>query len=51
MLSRLFSLSISSLRKLDEEANKFYDTKLDLYEAVPPIWERGVHLVYRECFS
>ena len=33
MLSRLYSLSISSLRKLDEQANKFYDRKLDLYEA------------------
>ena len=30
--SRLSSLSISSLRKLDEEANKFYDRKHDLYE-------------------
>ena len=34
MLYRLPSLSISSLRKLDEEANKFYDRKHDLYEAV-----------------
>ena len=33
MLSRLSSLSISSLRKLGEEANKFYDRKHDLYEA------------------
>ena len=33
MLSRLSSLSISSLRKLDETANKFYDRKHDLYEA------------------
>ena len=33
MLSRLSSLSISSLRKLDEEANKFYDRKHDLYKA------------------
>ena len=33
MLSKLSSLSISSLRKLDEEANKFYDRKHDLYEA------------------
>ena len=33
MLSRLSSLSISSLRKLDGEANKFYDRKHDLYEA------------------
>ena len=32
-LSRLSSLSISSLHKLDEEANKFYDRKHDLYEA------------------
>ena len=32
MLSRLSSLSISSLRKLDEEANKLYDRKHDLYE-------------------
>ena len=32
MLSRLSSLSISSLYKLDEEANKFYDRK-HLYEA------------------
>ena len=31
MLSRLSSLSIASLRKLDEEANKFYDSKHDLY--------------------
>ena len=33
MLSKLSSLSISSLRSLDEEANKFYDRKHDLYEA------------------
>ena len=32
MLSRLSSLSISSLHKLDKEANKFYDRKHDLYE-------------------
>ena len=31
MLSKLSSLSIASLRKLDEEANKFYDRKYDLY--------------------
>ena len=31
MLSKLSSLSIASLRKLDEEANKFYDSKHDLY--------------------
>ena len=34
MLPKLASLSISSLRKLDDEANKFYDRKHDLYEAV-----------------
>ena len=33
MLSKLASLSISSLRNLDDEANKFYDRKHDLYEA------------------
>ena len=33
MLSKLSSLSISSLRKLDDEANKVYDRKHDLYEA------------------
>ena len=33
MLSRISSLSISCLRKLDEEANTFYDRKQDLYEA------------------
>ena len=33
MLSKLASLSISSLRKLDDKANKFYDRKHDLYEA------------------
>ena len=33
MLSKLSSLSIASLRKLDEEANKFYDRKHDLYHA------------------
>ena len=33
LLSKLSSFSISSLRKLDEEANKFYDQKNDLYEA------------------
>ena len=33
MLSKLASLSASSLRKLDDEANKFYDRKHDLYEA------------------
>ena len=35
MLSILASLSVSSLRKLDDEANKFYDRKHDLYEAAP----------------
>ena len=30
MLSKFSSLSIASLRKLDEEANKFYDSKHDL---------------------
>ena len=33
MLSKLSSLSISSLRRLDEEASKVYDRKHDLYEA------------------
>ena len=33
MLSKLASLSVSSLHKLDDEANKFYDRKHDLYEA------------------
>ena len=33
MLSKLSSLSVSSLRKLDDEAKKFYDRKHDLYEA------------------
>ena len=33
MLSNLASLSIFSLRKLDDEANKLYDRKHDLYEA------------------
>ena len=33
MLSKLASLSVSSLRQLDDEANKFYDRKHDLYEA------------------
>ena len=33
MLSKLSSLSISSLRKLNEEAIKFYNRKDDLYEA------------------
>ena len=33
MLSKLASLSVSSLRKLDDEANKFNDRKHDLYEA------------------
>ena len=33
MLPKLASLSVSSLRKLDDEANKFYDRKHDLYEA------------------
>ena len=33
MLSKLASLSISSLRKLDVEANKICDRKHDLYEA------------------
>ena len=32
-LLKISSLSISSLRKLDEEANKCYDRKHDLYEA------------------
>ena len=38
MLSRLSSLSISSVRKLDEEANKFYDRKHVLYEAALLTW-------------
>ena len=33
MFSKLASLSISSLRNLDNEANKVYDRKYDLYEA------------------
>ena len=33
MFSKLASLSVSSLRKLDDEANKFYDRKHNLYEA------------------
>ena len=33
MLSKLSSLSISSLRRLDDDANKVYDRKHDLYEA------------------
>ena len=33
MLSKLAPLSVSSLRKLDDEANKFYDRKHDFYEA------------------
>ena len=32
-LSKLASLSVSSLRKLDDEANKFYDRKHNLYDA------------------
>ena len=32
-LSRLFTLSISSLRNLDIEANKFYDIAQQLYDA------------------
>ena len=35
MLSKLSSLSSASLRKLDEEANKFYDRKHDLYNTAP----------------
>ena len=31
LLSKLSSLSIASLRKLDEEANKLYDSKHELY--------------------
>ena len=33
ILSKLVLLSISSLRKLDDEANKFYERKHDMYEA------------------
>ena len=33
MLSKLASLSVSSLRKLDDEANKFYNRKHNLCEA------------------
>ena len=33
LLSKLASLFISSLRKLSDEANKFYDRKHNLYEA------------------
>ena len=32
MLSKLSSLSIASLRKLDEEGNEFYDRKHDFYQ-------------------
>ena len=32
MLSKLFSLSIGILRTLEEEANKFYEIKHDLYQ-------------------
>ena len=32
MFSKLALLSIASLRKLDEEANKFYDRKHDFYQ-------------------
>ena len=32
MLPKLSSLSIVSLRKLDEEANKFYERKHDFYQ-------------------
>ena len=32
MLLKLSSFSIASLRKLDEEANKFYDRKHDFYQ-------------------
>ena len=32
MLSKLFSLSIASLRKLDEEANNCFDRKHDFYQ-------------------
>ena len=33
MLCKLASLCVSSVRKSDDEANKFYDRKHDLYEA------------------
>ena len=33
MLSKLTSLSVSTLPKFDNEANKFYDRKHELYEA------------------
>ena len=33
MLSKLAYMSFSSLRKLDDEANKFYDRQYDLHEA------------------
>ena len=33
MLSKLASLSVSPLRKLEDETNEFYDRKHDLYEA------------------
>ena len=33
MLSKLASLSFTSLRKLEDEADKFYDRKHDLYVA------------------
>ena len=36
MLSKLSSPSIASLRDLDEEANKFYDRKHDLYHTPLP---------------
>ena len=33
MISKLDSLSVSSLRKLDNEVNKFYDRKHDMHKA------------------
>ena len=48
MLSKLASLSISSLRKLDDGANEFYDRKHDLYEAalLTRYYTQHVHCPY-----
>ena len=40
MLLKLSSLSIASLRKLDEEGNKFYDRKHDLYHTCTALLTR-----------
>ena len=51
MLSKLASLSISSLHKLDDEANKFYDRKHDLLKSMHDAGPRKRTLRLTHCLN